>query len=104
MWGTDAGPMVSPRQRARGVPRSPSVACLRAARALIGVSQGQLARMSGVSLGAIARIERYASDLPLPCRPQTWHRLTGALEAAGVEFIAENGAAAGVRLRARGLS
>ena len=74
----------------------PSVAVLRAARALVGVSQGELARISGVSPAAIARIERYPDDTPLSCRRQTWERLVRALEAAGVEFLAEN---TGVRFR-----
>lgn len=65
----------------------PSVACLRAARALIGVSQAELARRSGVSSASIARLERYPDDLALPCRPKTWSRLVGAFAADGVVFV-----------------
>jgi hypothetical protein len=55
------------------------------------VSRGELAQLSGVSIGAIARIERYAADRPLPCKVRTWTLLVGALESAGVAFIEENG-------------
>ena len=74
----------------------PPVAILRAARALVGVSQGELATMSGVSAASIARIERYPDNTPLPCRRETWERLVRALEDAGVQFLAKN---AGVRFR-----
>ena len=67
--------------------KPPTVAAFRAARALIGVSQAKLAESAGVSIGAIARIERYADDLPLPCRPHTWRQLVRALESAGVKFV-----------------
>ena len=93
--------MSSPRQRASRPAGPPSVACLKAARALIGVSQGELAQTSGVSIGAIGRIERYAADRPLPCKVRTWTLLVGALESAGVAFIEENGGGPGVRLRKR---
>ena len=93
--------MDSPRQRGAHPAGPPSVACLRAARALIGVSQAELAQMSGVSVAAIARIERYAADRPLPCKVRTWTLLVGSLESAGVAFIEENGGGPGVRLRNR---
>ena len=70
--------------------KPPTVASFRAARALIGVSQAEMAQLSGVSLGAISRIERYVDDAPLPCRPDTWRRLVRALRAAGIEFVDNN--------------
>ncbi len=74
-----------------------TVAQLRAARALLGWSQDQLAAKSGVSKPTIARLELgvgavggYAS---------TQEKLHRALEAAGVIFVGENGEGPGVRLR-----
>lgn len=65
---------------------------LRAARALIGMTQAELAEMAGVSLPTIKRIET-GSDAKM----STVQALQMALEAAGVEFISENGGGAGVR-------
>lgn len=78
--------------------KPPTVAAFRATRALLGVSQAELAHISGVSLGAIARLERYTGDGPLPCRPDTWGRLGRALKAAGIEFV-DNERAMGVLRR-----
>lgn len=69
---------------------------LRAARALLGWSQDNLAEKSGISKPTIARLELtsggggYAS---------THDKLQSTLEAAGVIFIGENGEGPGVRLR-----
>ena len=71
----------------------------RAARALIGWSQGDLARQLGVSALTIKRLEAGGRNVSDDMRT----RAREALEAAGVEFIIENGGGAGVRLRkARG--
>lgn len=67
----------------------------RAGRALIGWSQDQLADASKVSVTTIRNFERGAS-IPIAAN---LHVLRNALEAAGVEFIPENGSGAGVRLR-----
>lgn len=67
---------------------------LRAARALIGMTQADLAAASGVSLPTIKRIETGAD-----AKVSTVDALRTALETAGVEFIPENGGGAGVRLR-----
>jgi transcriptional regulator with XRE-family HTH domain len=67
----------------------------RAARALIGWSQRDLADKIGVSALTIIRLEagsRLVSQEMLD-------RAKQALEAAGVEFIAKNGGGPGVRLR-----
>lgn len=78
----------------------PSVAVFRAARALVGLSQMDLAAVSGVSAQGIARLERYPDDARLPCKRGTWQRLLGALEGHGVMFLAEDGEmGAGVRFR-----
>jgi len=67
----------------------------KAARAMTGLSQDQLATESDVAVSTIIPFEQkqrvpYAS---------TVDKLRAALEAAGVEFISENGGGPGVRLR-----
>jgi transcriptional regulator with XRE-family HTH domain len=75
-----------------------SAAQVRASRALIGWTREQLADASGITERNLARIE---TDEVKP-RVSTQAAIRRALEAAGVEFIPENGGGAGVRLR-RGL-
>ena len=72
-----------------------SAAQVRAARGLISWSQDQLASASGVPKRTIARLE-LAEGSP---QRRTLAAIRAALEAAGVEFIAENGGGAGVRMR-----
>ncbi len=72
-----------------------SVRQVKAARALLAWSQGDLAEASGVSEPTIARLE--AVDGRLGGRADTTDKLRAALEAAGVEFT--NGDAPGVRIR-----
>jgi transcriptional regulator with XRE-family HTH domain len=68
---------------------------VRAARALISWSQDRLAEISHIPKRTIARLEVGEGS---PQR-RTLAAIRAALEAAGVEFIAENGGGAGVRLR-----
>ncbi len=70
---------------------------VRAARALIGWTREQLAASSRVPMRTLARLELGEGE---PQR-RTLAAIRAALEAAGVEFIAENGGGAGVRLRDR---
>lgn len=70
---------------------------LKAARALLAWGQNDLANASGVSEPTIARLE--AVDGVVGGRAATGEKLKETLEAAGIEFIAENGGGAGVRLR-----
>lgn len=70
---------------------------VRAARALIRWEQKDLAEASKVSLPSIKRLE--AKPGPLAAQGRTMEALQHALEAAGIEFIPENGGGAGVRLR-----
>jgi predicted transcriptional regulator len=70
---------------------------VRAARALLGISQATLAETSGVSLPTIKRIE--TMDGPLRIRLDTLRSIQSSLEAAGVVFIPGNGEGPGVRLR-----
>jgi transcriptional regulator with XRE-family HTH domain len=70
---------------------------VRAARALLGLTREQLAALSSVPMRTVARMEM---DEGSPQR-RTLAAIRAALEAAGVDFIAENGGGAGVRLRAK---
>jgi predicted transcriptional regulator len=76
-----------------------SIRQVKAARAMLGWSQEDLAGASDVSIPTIKRLE--AQDGPLGGRSETALRIRSALESAGVEFIAENGGGPGVRLRRR---
>jgi transcriptional regulator with XRE-family HTH domain len=67
----------------------------RAARALLNWSQPQLALASGASVSTIRDFETGKRE-PIA---NNLRALRTALEAAGVEFIAENGGGPGVRLR-----
>jgi len=66
-----------------------SVRQIKAARALLGWSQDQLAFTAGVSVPTVKRLE--AADGMLGGRPDTALKLQEALESAGVQFIEENG-------------
>ena len=70
---------------------------MRAARALIGLSGERLAELSGVSLVAIRRAEG-SRGLSGMMRANA-EAIRRTLEAAGVEFIPENGGGPGVRMR-----
>lgn len=71
----------------------------KAARALLAWSQEDLAEASGVSIPTVKRLE--AEDGPIGGRADTGAKLQAALEAAGVQFISENGGGLGVRLEKR---
>lgn len=68
---------------------------VRAARALLGITREALSRASQVPMRTLSRFE----DDTGASRPATIAAIRTALEAAGVEFIAENGGGPGVRLR-----
>jgi predicted transcriptional regulator len=70
---------------------------VKAARALLGWSQSDLARHSGISEPTIARLE--STEGELGGRGETVRRIRAALEAGGIEFIEENGTGEGVRFR-----
>src|SRR3979409_940487 len=69
---------------------------LRAARGLLGWSQSQLAARAGLSLPTVKRVE--AGTGPR-VSDEARAKLQRALEAAGIEFIDENGGGSGVRFR-----
>ena len=64
---------------------------------MLGWSQADLARKSGVSEPTIARLE--AADGDLGGRETTSEKIRKAIEAAGIQFFEENGGGEGVRLR-----
>ena len=66
------------------------------ARAATGLGVRELAALAGVSPNTVARLER-GEEL----KSATVDAIRTALEQAGVEFIAENGGGAGVRLMKR---
>ena len=72
---------------------------IRAARALIRWTAEDLSRKSAVSLRTIRRAELAKRDTSMTAANDISVRR--ALEAAGVEFIDENGGGPGVRLRKR---
>jgi transcriptional regulator with XRE-family HTH domain len=76
-----------------------SIRQIKAARALLGWSQDELASAANVSIPTIKRLE--AQDGPLGGRTDTGDKIAAALEKAGIEFIDENGGGPGVRVRKR---
>ena len=78
-------------------PKPLTSAQIRAARALIRWSAQELAEKTAVGVTTIRRAELTASETKLTrVNDQAIRR---ALEAAGVEFIDENGGGGGVRLK-----
>jgi predicted transcriptional regulator len=77
---------------------------MRAARALLGMGQKELAERSGISLPTIQRME--ASDGSVRGNIDSLNRVVDALRAAGVELIGEgarsDAGGRGVRLMQRG--
>jgi predicted transcriptional regulator len=78
-----------------------SAAQMRAARALLGIDQKELAEMSSVSLPTIQRME--ASEGNVRGVVETLTKVVEALDRAGVELIGENAISGaggrGVRLK-----
>ena len=74
-----------------------SIRQVKAARALLGWSQEDLAQAASISLPTIKRLEAQTGDLG--GRTETGSKICTALLKAGVEFIAANGGGPGVRLR-----
>ena len=70
----------------------------RGARAMLGLSREELARLARVAQRTISDFE---ADRRAPI-DATLRAMHNALEAAGVEFIEENGGGPGVRLKKAG--
>ncbi len=77
--------------------KSVTIRQVKAARALLGWSQSELALHSGVSEPTIARLE--SAEGEMGGRKNTIRKIKEALEADGIEFIDENGGGPGVRLK-----
>lgn len=79
-----------------------TAAQLRASRALLGIDQRRLAELSGLSVPTIQRME--ASVGVIRGNVDSLMKLTAALDAAGIELIAEGAVSReggrGVRLKA----
>lgn len=67
---------------------------MRAARALLGIDQRQLADLAGLSLPTIQRME--ASEGQVRGVVDTLVKVISALERAGIEIIGENASSVGV--------
>ena len=72
-----------------------SAAQIKAARALVDLKQAELAERSGLSFATIQRMETLG---PERSSAGNLAAVQKALEAAGLQFIPENGGGAGVRL------
>jgi transcriptional regulator with XRE-family HTH domain len=70
---------------------------IRAARALLGWSQGELARRAGVGPATLQRIEQ--SDGIVKGNFSTIIKIQKALEQAGIHFIEDDTGEIGVRLK-----
>jgi predicted transcriptional regulator len=70
---------------------------LRAARALLGWTQGELSKKARVALGTVKRMEGF--DGPVGARTDTLRRIVAVLEKAGIEFL--NDGRPGVRFTKR---
>ena len=74
---------------------------IRAARALLGIGQKTLARLSGLSVPTIQRME--ANDCIVGGKVDSLTRVVAALEAAGIDLISDGapsgGGGRGARLR-----
>jgi transcriptional regulator with XRE-family HTH domain len=80
--------------------RKVSIRQVKAARALLGWTQDELAESSGMSGPTVKRLEAAGGD-SIGGRAETAEAIVGALQKAGVEFIPENGGGIGVRLSKR---
>ena len=81
-----------------------TAAQLRAARALLGIDQRELAKLSGLSLPTIQRME--ASDGVIRGNVESLMKLIAALNRLGIELINEDAVSErggrGIRLKKRG--
>jgi predicted transcriptional regulator len=68
---------------------------IRGARAMLGLTQAELATKAGISTTGLNNIERGSADP----KASTLKAIRAALEDAGAQFIDQNGGGAGVRLK-----
>jgi transcriptional regulator with XRE-family HTH domain len=69
----------------------------RAGRAILDITQGQLAELAGMGLSTVVDFEKGRRRVSV----EAMKAIQSALHGAGVEFIDENGGGPGVRLRKR---
>jgi len=69
----------------------------RAGRALLEITQGELAELAGLGLSTVVDFEKGRRQVSI----EAIKDIQEALRTAGVEFIDENGGGPGVRLRKR---
>ena len=81
----------------KNVDEKMSASQARAGRALLEMTQSQLARAAGLGLSTVVDFEKDRRSVS----GQAISAMKSALERAGVEFIHENGGGPGVRLRKR---
>ena len=83
-----------PKAKRKVIPLTPEQC--RAARAMLNISRGELARAAGVSVSMIANFE---TDLRMP-QPRNFEKICKALDEAGIELIpADENSGPGVRLK-----
>lgn len=82
----------------RGIQAVVTIEQLRAARGLLGWSQSELAARAGLSLPTVKRLE---AGFGPRVSDEARAKLQRAIEAAGIEFIDENGGGSGIRFRKR---
>jgi DNA-binding transcriptional regulator YiaG len=70
-----------------------------AARTLLGLGQAELAQSASISVPTLKRME--ASEGAAAGMANNVRAVIASLEAAGLEFIPENGGGAGIRFRER---
>lgn len=73
-----------------------NAAQMRMARAALGWGVRDLAEKAGITANTVTRIENGAD-----AKQSTIDAMRSAFEAAGIEFIPENGGGAGIRFRER---
>jgi transcriptional regulator with XRE-family HTH domain len=82
----------------RGILLVVTIEQLRAARGLLGWSQSELAARAGLSLPTVKRLE---AGFGPRVSDEARGKLQRAIEAAGLEFVEENGGGSGVRFRTK---
>jgi transcriptional regulator with XRE-family HTH domain len=82
----------------RGISPVVTIEQLRAARGLLGWSQSELAARAGLSLPTVKRLE---AGFGPRVSDEARMKMQRAIEAAGIEFIEENGGGSGVRFRTK---
>jgi len=78
-----------------------SIEQIRAARALLGLVPNAVGGSGGAFLCRLLSVSRGVTERAPPCPMMLERLFSGPWKKAGVEFIAENGGGAGVRMKRR---